>query len=81
MRKLIRRWIDRKKDSFRRQRDNDIREEFKVVELDGKLWITHNGVAFEEMDPSKSADEVTHLLLKARETAIRYDKLQSVEDK
>ena len=81
MKKLIRRWIDRKKDSFRKQRDQDIREEFKVAELDGKLWITHNGTAFAEMDPSKSADEVTHMLLRARETAIRHDKLKNIEDK
>lgn len=81
MKKLIRNWIDKKKNKYRRQRDNDIRDEFKVVELDGKLWITHNGTAFAEIDSIQSADEVANRLLKARETAIRYDKLKSVEDK
>ena len=81
MKNILRNWLDHKKEGFRKQRDHDIREEFKVVELDGKLWITHNGCAFAEMDPKQSADDVTHHLFKARETAIRYDKLKSAEDK
>lgn len=48
--------------------------EFEVVERNGSLWLTHNGVAFSKVNPLASATEISELLNQSREAAIEFKK-------
>lgn len=70
---IIKHWLDKQKQKSVRQRATDLYNEFKVIEKDGTLWLTHLGVAFKEIPSTTSAEGVAQLLNEARETAVKHD--------
>ena len=71
----LKKLIEKRKEKSRLQKDAEIKSEFRVVERDNKLWLTHNGVAFMEMPWDMTSSDVASKLAEVRETAITYDKL------
>ena len=61
-------WSDRKKKEQDRIA-SEIRKEFEVVEKDGVLFLTHNGVAFDQIDKDTPANGIASKLNIARDTA------------
>ena len=72
--KLIKDFIDRQRERNRNDRDRDIREEFKLGELGGDFWITHNGVGIVRISPLENMESVASRLHELREAAIDFDK-------
>ena len=67
--------IEKRKEKSRMRRDAELKSEFKVVERNSELWLTHNGVAFMKMPWDMQAHDVAYKLAKVRETAVTFDKL------
>lgn len=57
------------------QKNEQLRSEFKVVERNGCLWLTHLDVAFMKVAPLSKAEDVAKELNKARENAIEFGRL------
>lgn len=70
--KKIKQYIDSRKEALRKQEENNLKSEFKVTERKGRLWLTHNGVAFMEIQAKASAETITTELNKARNAAMEY---------
>lgn len=64
-------WQDRKIKEQERITDS-IRMEFEVVEKGGFLFLTHNGVAFDQIDKDTPAREIAMRLNTARDTAQKF---------
>lgn len=73
--KTIKQYIADQKEQNRLQKEAQLKSEFKVVERDGYLWLTHLGVAFKRIDSDMPAMEVANLLNDARNTAVEFEKL------
>lgn len=50
----------------------ELKERFEIRERDGRLFLTCDGVAFQEIDPSQQAGAVCELLQAARIDAQAY---------
>ena len=72
---LLKKWLENIKARTVEQRVESIKDEFEVREKDGKMWILHQGVAFLELDGNCKASSIPESLNKARETAIKYERL------
>lgn len=77
---FLKKWLQKEKAKEAKRRAGSILEDFKVVEKDGKIWLTHMGFAFKEMPATKSTGEVAKELNTARQTAIRYEGYQLEEN-
>lgn len=73
--KAIKELIANSRENIRSQKEASIMAEFNVVERDGYVWLTHNGIAFMEFGCETSVREVTDKLAEVRETAVRFAKL------
>lgn len=73
--KRIKQYIADKKEQNGLQNEARLRAEFKVVERDGYLWLTHQGVAFSRIDLNVQAIDVAAMLNDARETAVNFERL------
>lgn len=75
MKRLIKEFIEKRRASFRNEREAELMSEFKVVERGGSLWLTHNGTAFLHFSSLINAKNVTDTLHDVRETAVKFDRL------
>lgn len=72
---VIRKYVDGIKAKNRADDENRIRSQFKVVERNGKLWLTHSGVAFMQIPADATADGVAKMLDNARGVAVEYEEI------
>lgn len=68
----IKKWWDKRVAKREEEVRQMIRDEFKVVERSGILFLTHNGVAFEQIANDTPASEIADLLNNARDVAQTY---------
>lgn len=73
--KRIKQYIADKKEQNRLQNEAQLRAEFKVVERDGYLWLTHQGVAFMKFDEHTASDDIVGQLYESRGFAVEFEKL------
>lgn len=67
--------IKRYRERMEASKDALIREEFKVTEKGGSLWLTHRGVAFRRIEDHHTAEVVANLLKDARDAAVKHERL------
>ena len=70
---FFKKWLENCQAKEMKRRAGSILEDFKVIEKDNKIWLTHMGFAFKEIPNNKSASEIAKELNNARQTAIRYE--------
>lgn len=70
--KILSRWLSDYKKKVQDRIAMEMRKEFEVVEKDGTLFLTHNGVAFDQIDRDTPAHEIAMKLNTARDTAQTY---------
>lgn len=68
----FRAWRKRRQDAQAENRANELKERFAIKERAGRLFLTCDGVAFQEIDPSQQAGAVCELLQAARIDAQAY---------
>lgn len=79
MKNIFKKWLTKYQAKEMKRRAGSIFEDFKVIEKDNKIWLTHMGFAFKEIPNNKSAAEIAKELNNARQTAIRYEGFQLEE--
>lgn len=72
MNRLVQWWNDHK-DEARKTEMNNIKSDFKVVERNGKVFLTHQGYAFAEIDKYASASTIVDKLNEARKAALEFE--------
>lgn len=70
---FFKKWWKKCQDEEMKRRAESILSDFKVVEKDGVIWLTHLGFAFKEMPYNLNAAEIAKEIQNARQTAIRYE--------
>ncbi len=65
-------FIKSRKEKARINAEMELRDEFRVVERNGSLWLTHCGCAFMKMPDDAKSCEITELLNKARSVAVEF---------
>lgn len=73
--KKLREIIDAQRTKAQFEKEAMLKSEFKVVERNGSLWLTHMGVAFMKVASLAKAEDIAKELNKARETAIEFERL------
>lgn len=73
--KNLREIIDARKQKAQFERESELKADFRVVERNGVLWLTHMGVAFMKVAALAKAEDVAKELNNARETAIEFERL------
>lgn len=68
----IRQWREGRRERAAAEIEQIIANEFNIVERDGNLFLTHDGVAFEQIPADTPASEIAVHLHNARTTAISY---------
>lgn len=68
----FRAWRDRRQAAQAEARAQELKYRFAIKERDGRLFLTCDGVAFQEIDPSQTAATVCELLRAARIDAQAY---------
>lgn len=68
----FRAWRDRRQAAQAEARARELKWRFEIKERDGRLFLTCDGVAFQEIDPSQTAATVCELLRAARIDAQAY---------
>lgn len=71
----LKKWWAKKKAARENEIKEMIRGEFDVVEKSGVLFLTHNGVAFEQIPAEAPAAEVATMLNGVRTVAQTYRQL------
>ncbi len=69
---ILSRWLNDHKKKVQDRIAMGMRKEFEVVEKDGTLFLTHNGVAFDQIGKDTPAREIAMKLNTARDTAQAY---------
>lgn len=69
---IIKKWWKNYQAKNEQEITESIKNEFKVVEKSGCLFLTHDGVAFEQIDSDTPANIIAEKLNIARETAGNY---------
>lgn len=73
--KTIKEYINARKQKAQFEKEAQIKADFTVVENNGRLWLTHCGVAFMEVASLSKAEDVANELNKARECAVEFERL------
>lgn len=73
--KKLREIIDAQKQKAQFEKEAELKSEFKVIERNGELWLTHCGVAFKKLYASATAKDIALMLESCREVAIEYARL------
>lgn len=68
-------WRKRRQAAQAETRARELKWRFAIKERDGRLFLTCDGVAFQEIDPSQPAGTVCELLNAARCDAQAYDSI------
>lgn len=74
---VLKKWVESQKTKSNKQHIDSMRDEFRVKEKDGKIWLTHYGIAFKEIPPKSTAEDIAKELEDARKTALRFEGLWS----
>ena len=69
---VFRAWRDRRQAIQAEARAREIKDRFELKERNGRIFLTCDGVAFQEIDPSQTAATVCELLEAARIDALAY---------
>lgn len=72
---LIRNWWNNRKKQEETMITKAIRNEFAITEKSGTIFLTHNDVAFMQIDSDAKAADIAELLNTARDTAQTYRSL------
>ena len=70
---ILKMWLEKQKLRNIEQRAEDIKNSFKIVYKEGRIYLTLQGIAFKEINPESKAEEVTRELEEACLTALKYD--------
>lgn len=73
--KTFQQMIKEKKEKWNAMAEERIKSEFRVVERDGTIYLTHNDVAFMSIDDNATAKVIAQKLEVVRNTAVKYAKL------
>lgn len=68
----FRAWRDRRQATQAEARARELKDRFEIKERNGRLFLTCDGVAFQEIDPSQNAGDVCELFRAARIDAQTY---------
>lgn len=68
----FRAWRDRRQAIQAEARARELKDRFEIKERNGRIFLTCDGVAFQEIDPSQNAGDVCELLRAARIDAQTY---------
>lgn len=68
----FRAWRDRRQAAQAEARARELKDRFEIKERNGRIFLTCDGVAFQEIDPSQNAGDVCELLRAARIDAQSY---------
>lgn len=68
----FRAWRKRRQAAQAEARAQELKDRFAIKERNGRLFLTCDGVAFQEIDPSQTAATVCELLRAARIDAQAY---------
>ena len=71
----FRAWRKRRQDAQAETRAKELKDRFAIKERAGRLFLTCDGVAFQEIDPSQPAGTVCELLNAARCDAQAYNSI------
>lgn len=71
----IKQWLADKKNEAKLRRKEMLHDQFDVAEVNGCLYLTHNGVAFKTIDSDTSAKEITVMIESSRAAAIKCEGL------
>lgn len=72
IKEAIRAWRKRRQEAQAEARAEELKNRFAIKERAGRLFLTCDGVAFQEIDPSQQAGAVCELLQAARTDAQAY---------
>lgn len=72
MSKMVQWWNDHKNEA-RKTEMNNITSDFKVVERNGKVFLTHQGYAFAEVAKDASVSVIVNKLNEARKAALEFE--------
>lgn len=70
--KMIKQFIEKKKERFRLKDEANLRASFNVKERGGFLWMTYNGVAFYKIAAAENASEIVKKLDDARNCSVEF---------
>lgn len=73
--KTIKEYFADKKEKYRLQHEEYLRDSFDVTERGGHMWLTHNGVAFMKVGELSQASDIAGMLNNAREYAVEFERL------
>lgn len=69
----LRKWWSTHKKAAERRRAYEFAQDFRVVERNGKMYLTCCGTAFAEISTHASASEIVTLLNYARKAALEFE--------
>lgn len=70
--KMIKNLIRNMKNKMRLEKEADLKAGFDVAVHTGSLWLTHHGVAFQQIPGDTPTREVVDLLREARRSAVSF---------
>lgn len=71
----LRSWRNSRQAAQANDRARELKWRFAVKERDGRIFLTCDGVAFQEIDPSATAGTICELLTAARLNAQAYNNI------
>ena len=71
----FRAWRERRQAAQANERAQELKDSFAIKERNGRLFLTCDGIAFQEIDPSQQAGTVCELLNAARLDAQTYNSI------
>lgn len=77
---FIRKFISRQREALAAKRVAAIRDEYRVTERDGRLWITHLGCAIGVIAPDTKARDVAAYLNQIRDISVEYERISTQID-
>lgn len=73
--KTMKKWLADFKANGKQRRKEELQYQFQVIDRDGFLWLTHNGVAFMKVSMLSNAAKISEMLDEARKAAVEYEKI------
>ncbi|MBD5381991.1 hypothetical protein [Clavibacter sp.] len=68
----INEYISNRKLEYQKQLEESIRDDFKIEERNGVLYLTHKGTAVVKINPTSQSLDVTNMLNNARDCAVEF---------
>lgn len=65
----IKKWIDNQQSAYEEGLTMRIRDDFKVVEKGGQLFIAYDGIAIKTIDSKATAEDIVRMITEVRDTS------------